>query len=117
MTHDFCFLHLVELGFHNCIIFSVLVRSVSWAGHVRPEFADDYTFSVTGDDGFRLEVDGILVIDNWNGVTGSSTKTGSFVFPKAERLYTIKLDYRDNTGMKSSIFYLSSMLVIKICSF
>jgi beta-glucosidase len=39
--------------------------SVRWTGQVLPPESGDYTFSVTGDDGYRLYVNGALVVDAW----------------------------------------------------
>jgi len=39
--------------------------SVRWTGHVTPEFSEEYTFRTISDDGVRLWVDGVSVIDNW----------------------------------------------------
>ena len=40
--------------------------SVRWTGQLTPQFSQDYTLSVTADDGVRLWVGGNLVIDRWS---------------------------------------------------
>ena len=39
--------------------------SVKWSGQVRAPVSGSYTFTVTGDDGVRLFLNGQLVIDGW----------------------------------------------------
>ncbi len=39
--------------------------SVRWRGLVKPRTTDPFTFTTTSDDGVRLWVDGVLIIDNW----------------------------------------------------
>ena len=39
--------------------------SVRWTGQLRPAATGRYEITVTGDDGFRLFVDGQKVIDEW----------------------------------------------------
>ena len=39
--------------------------SVRWTGQLLPEASGRYTLTVTGDDGFRLFVDGRAVVDEW----------------------------------------------------
>jgi hypothetical protein len=39
--------------------------SVRWSGSVVPRYSQTYTFSTTSDDGVRLWVDGVLLVDEW----------------------------------------------------
>lgn len=39
--------------------------NVRWSGFIEPQFSEDYTFSIIGDNGFRLWIDNKLVIDHW----------------------------------------------------
>ena len=39
--------------------------SMRWTGQVQPLFTNVYTFYSTSDDGVRLYVNGVLVIDAW----------------------------------------------------
>jgi len=67
--------------------------SVSWTGFVKADFAQNYTFTVNVDDGCRLYVNNILIIDQWNG-NGYGVYIGYYAFPIANILYDIRLDYR-----------------------
>lgn len=41
--------------------------SARWTGQVQAQYSEQYTFCTTTDDGARLWVNGILVIDHWSG--------------------------------------------------
>jgi hypothetical protein len=40
--------------------------SVQWFGRIRPEYSEYFTFLVSGDDGFRITIDGVVVADRWD---------------------------------------------------
>ena len=44
--------------------------SVRWKGCLQAEFGGTYTFYATADDGIRVLIDDVVIIDNWDG-TGS----------------------------------------------
>ncbi len=65
--------------------------SVRWSGVIRPEVSGEYTFRVTGDDGFRLIIDNRTVIDEYRqGSTRTNTYTMNMT---AGREYPIRLEY------------------------
>ena len=39
--------------------------SAKWTGQVKAPVSGSYTFTVTGDDGVRLFLNGVKVIDGW----------------------------------------------------
>lgn len=45
--------------------------AVAWTGSVVTDYSEDYTFEISADDGNRLWVNGVLVLDFWN--IGSGT--------------------------------------------
>ncbi|KNY30343.1 anti-sigma-I factor RsgI family protein [Pseudobacteroides cellulosolvens] len=65
--------------------------SVRWTGLVVPRFSERYTFSTYADDGVRLWVNNVLIIDNWKSQR-SATSQGSLDLA-AGRQYDIKLEY------------------------
>jgi len=73
--------------------------SVRWTGKVRPEHTGTYTFLTTSNDGVRLWVDGQLLIDQWND--HEATTHSAMIALTANRLYAIKLEYYENTGLAS----------------
>ncbi len=67
--------------------------SARWTGQLVPPSSGDYGLTVSGDDGFRLYVDGQLVIDDWNERHGGSvTKVASLKLEKG-RAYDLRLEY------------------------
>ncbi|NGO09397.1 glycoside hydrolase family 2 [Streptomyces sp. HC44] len=71
--------------------------SVRWTGKIVPEKTGPHTFSVIGDNGFRLWVDGKLVIDHWVD-DWDREQTGQPVELTAGRAYDIKVEYFEHYG-------------------
>ena len=71
--------------------------AVRWTGSIQPEFSEDYTFSMIGDNGFRLWVDGQLVIDHWVD-DWDVEQTSQPLRLEAGRKYDIKVEYFENVG-------------------
>ena len=68
--------------------------SVRWDGEVETLAAGEHTFYTYSDDGVRLWVNGVLIIDNWT-VHAPVTNTGTIGLV-AGRQYSIRLDYYEN---------------------
>ena len=75
--------------------------SARWVGYVQPAFNEDYTFVVRVNDGAKLWVDGVVIIDEY-GLEAESDAlvelSGTTATLTARRLYDIQLEYRENTG-------------------
>jgi Concanavalin A-like lectin/glucanases superfamily/PA14 domain/Glycosyl hydrolases family 2, sugar binding domain/Glycosyl hydrolases family 2, TIM barrel domain/Glycosyl hydrolases family 2 len=71
--------------------------TVRWTGRVEPGFSETYTFSMIGDNGFRLWVDGRLVIDNWVD-NWDIEQVGQPIALEAGRRYDIKVEYFEHVG-------------------
>lgn len=71
--------------------------SVRWTGKVVPEKSGPTTFSITGDNGFRLWVDGKLTIDHWVD-DWDREQTSQPVDLTAGRAYDIKVEYFEHFG-------------------
>jgi len=65
--------------------------SVRWTGVVVPRYSERYTFSTYADDGVRLWVNNVLLIDNWKSQRSATTE-GSLEL-EAGKQYDIKLEY------------------------
>ena len=48
--------------------------SARWTGQLVPPASGDYELTVTGDDGFRLCVDGQAVIDEWTTTSSARAR-------------------------------------------
>jgi hypothetical protein len=70
--------------------------SARWTGQVKAPVSGGYTFTVTGDDGIRLFINGTRVIDSWReqGATAYSYTTTL----SAGTLYNIELHYYEHEG-------------------
>lgn len=70
--------------------------STRWTGEVRPEFSETYRFFTSTDDGVRLWVNNVLVIDRW--VDQSVTEWWADVPLTAGNWYPIRMEYYENGG-------------------
>ncbi|UJF28802.1 PA14 domain-containing protein [Kaistella sp. 97-N-M2] len=70
--------------------------SARWSGLVQPIYSENYTFSTLSDDGIRLWVNGVKLIDNWNDHS-PITNTGSILLTAGVK-YDIILEYYENAG-------------------
>ncbi|WP_030901682.1 glycoside hydrolase family 2 [Streptomyces sp. NRRL F-5126] len=71
--------------------------TVRWTGEVVPEKSGATTFSITGDNGFRLWVDGKLAIDHWVD-DWDNEQTSQPVNLTAGKAYDIKVEYFEHFG-------------------
>jgi len=70
--------------------------SVRWTGTIHPKYSEIYTFKTVTDDGVRLSIDGVLIIDNWNDHS-VSTNTCTMSFPfTAGQSHAVQMDYYEN---------------------
>src|SRR5205814_5590868 len=62
--------------------------SARWTGFVQPQYSQTYTFYTTSDDGVRLWVNGIQIINNWTD-HGSTENSGTITLVAVVK-YTTK---------------------------
>lgn len=65
--------------------------STRWTGEVKPEFTETYTFYTYVNDGVRLWVNDVLLVDRWTEHAGRED-TGTIALTAGER-YSITLEY------------------------
>jgi len=70
--------------------------SVRWSGLIQPLYTETYTFSTNSDDGIRLWVNGVQVINNWT-IHAATINTGTISLTAGVK-YNIVLEFYDNTG-------------------
>ena len=68
--------------------------SVRWTGQLVPPVSGRYELTVTGDDGFRLDVGGQRVIDEWTTSPRARAKS-AFVDLEAGKPVDLRLEYFD----------------------
>jgi hypothetical protein len=71
--------------------------SVRWTGRVQAPVTGTYRFTTVSDDGIRLWVNGVQVINNWTD-HASTTNTSSGISLTAGVKYTITLEYYEKGG-------------------
>lgn len=72
---------------------------IRYTGRVVPRFGETYTFFVQSDEGVRLWVNNVLIIDNW--VTQTATEKYGNITLTANTPVSIRLEYFENTGTAS----------------
>ena len=65
--------------------------STRWIGRIQPQFTETYTISTLSDDGIRVWINGVPIIDNWT-VHGRTINTGTYSFIAGQK-YDIKIEY------------------------
>lgn len=70
--------------------------SVRWAGQVQAPATETVTFYTTTDDGVRLWVNGVLIIDRW--VDQGPTEVSGTIALQAGQRYDLRMDYYENGG-------------------
>ncbi len=70
--------------------------SVRWTGRVKPRYAQTYTFHTVSDDGVRLRVNGVLLIDNW--ADHAPTEDSGTIALAADQLYDVTMEFFEAGG-------------------
>ncbi|TCP29566.1 glycosyl hydrolase family 2 [Scopulibacillus darangshiensis] len=71
--------------------------TVRWTGKIQPKYNEDYTFHMIGDNGFRLWVNGKLIIDHWVD-DWEKEQTSQPISLEAGKKYSIKVEYFEHFG-------------------
>lgn len=71
--------------------------SVRWQGHIKTEAAGDYQFHTLSDDGVRLWVNEVPVIDRWVG-QAAAERSGR-IHLDGKRSYPFRMEYFEDTGL------------------
>jgi hypothetical protein len=74
--------------------------SVRWTGQVEPRYSGRYTFYTTTDDGARLWVNGVQLVNDWT--SHSPTENSGAIDLVAGQKYDIKMEYFEQGGMASA---------------
>ena len=68
--------------------------SVRWTGQVEPQCSETYTFETETDDGVRLWVNEMLLVDKWQDM--APHKFSGTIALEAGEKYSIKMEYYEN---------------------
>ena len=79
--------------------------SVRWTGFVQPQFTETYTFRTNSDDGVRLWINNVQIINRW--VNNAGVSTGTITLTGGQK-YSIRLEYFENKNRASCILQWSS---------
>ncbi|MCX5672348.1 MAG: PA14 domain-containing protein [Planctomycetota bacterium] len=71
--------------------------SVRWSGKVEPTATGKFQFQTVSDNGVRLWINGVLVIDNWTSHATINNSSGTITLTKDQR-YLITMEHYDDTG-------------------
>jgi glucose/arabinose dehydrogenase len=69
--------------------------SARWTGQVQPQFSETYTFYGLADDGVRIWVNNVQVVNRWNSSAGETSGTIALV---AGQKYSIRMDMFEKTN-------------------
>ncbi len=70
--------------------------SVRWSGQVEAAFTETYTFYARTDDGVRLWVEGLQLVDNW--INRSATENKGTIDLVAGQFYSVVMEYYEDGG-------------------
>jgi len=70
--------------------------SVRWQGEIKAQKTGTYQIGLAGNDGYRLYLDGKLIIDQWDKAS-YHTRTEGFKF-EAGKAYPIKIEFKEPKG-------------------
>lgn len=74
--------------------------AIRWTGQVEPRYTQTYTFYTTTDDGVRLWINNVLVIDKW--IDQGATEWSGTIALTAGQKYDIRMDYYEGGGPGST---------------
>src|SRR5690606_32135749 len=70
--------------------------SARFTGKLVPQKSGHYLLSITGDDGYRLSLDGKRIIEDWTD--HAPRKRGTVMMLEAGRTYDLVLEYYERGG-------------------
>lgn len=74
--------------------------SVRWAGIMRPQYAETYTFTAKvqeADERVKLWVNDVLLVDAWTSLSATAL-TATWASPQANGYYNIQMEYKEAFG-------------------
>lgn len=87
--------------------------SVRWSGQIQAATTGTYTFTLRSDDGVRMWVNGVLVIDKFVNAGSNKDNVSTGVKLTAGQKVDIKIEYFENTGGAFCQLYWQSSTMAK----
>jgi hypothetical protein len=87
--------------------------SVRWTGQIQADVTGNYTFTLRADDGVRMWVNGVLVIDKFTNAGSNTSNVSTPVALTAGQKADIKIEYFENAGGAYCQFYWQSSTMAK----
>ena len=81
--------------------------SVRWTGYVQPFYSETYTFKTFSDDGDRVWVNGVQIINDWKGQHGGKTTSGTIALQAGVK-YPIAVEFFEQSGGAAMKLFWSS---------
>jgi hypothetical protein len=85
--------------------------SARWTGQVMPQFSETYTFYTVSNDGVRLWVNGVRIVNNWTN-HGTTENRGTIALTGGQR-YSITMEWYEDTGNATARLLWSSSSTAK----
>ena len=85
--------------------------SVRWSGRLSAAYSETYSIYTSSDDGIRVWIDGVLIIDSWMKQSGQE-RQGS-VNLIAGKLHELKVEYYENQGDARAVLMWESPSQVK----
>lgn len=86
--------------------------NITWTGQIEPDYTEDYTFYMIGDNGFKLWVNNQLIIDHWVN-DWDVEQTSPPISLKAGEKYDLRIEYFEDFGGSNLYLRWSSASVSK----
>ncbi|MEO5821257.1 MAG: PQQ-dependent sugar dehydrogenase [Vicinamibacteraceae bacterium] len=80
--------------------------SARWTGQVQPQFSETYTFYTQSDDGVRLWVNNVLLVNNWTD--HALTENSGTIALTAGQRYDIRMEFFETGGLATARLLWSS---------
>ncbi len=76
--------------------------SVRWTGKLQVPTSRNWNLTVCANDGFRLSVDGVKLVDQWTDTASGTTQCGGWSGYLEAALHDIQLDYYERGGTSAA---------------